>query len=116
MSAEDEALLAAAVRLFNAGDPLAAHELLDELWEATEGAEADFYKGLIQVCIALHKHAEGTSTGARMLERGARRLLAPYLPDHRGLDLSALLGDLQAALRGAPEDDGPRPRIRSASA
>ena len=40
--------------LFNEAKYLAAHEVLDDLWEDTQGASEDFYKGLIQACICLH--------------------------------------------------------------
>ena len=80
---------------------------MDELWEATHGDQADFYKGLIQVAIALHHAGSGNLAGAEKLERGARRLLAPYLPAHRGLDLSRCLTDLRVRLR-----DDPSVRVR----
>ena len=42
-----------ATRLFNAGEYHAAHEVLDELWEATQGPDADFFKGLLQASVAI---------------------------------------------------------------
>ena len=90
--------LSAAVALFNAGRWLAAHELLDELWEATSGPDADFYKGLIQAAIALHHMESGNAEGAAKLYRGHRRCLGSYLPTHQGLDLSAFLAAMQRAL------------------
>ena len=71
-----EATFAAAVELFNDGKYLASHELFDELWEATESAGADFYKGLIQAAIALHHFQEGNLEGATKLYGGHRRFLA----------------------------------------
>ncbi|MFT5291191.1 MAG: putative metal-dependent hydrolase [Planctomycetota bacterium] len=99
-SHEDDLDLGAAIGLFNQGQYLAAHEVLDDLWEETQGPEADFYKGLIQASIAMHHMQGDNSQGALKLERGTRRLLAPYLPVHRGLDLSGLLAGLASALRG----------------
>ena len=52
----DTPTFVAAIELFNEGRYLASHELFDELWEATEGPDADFYKGLIQAAIALHHY------------------------------------------------------------
>lgn len=96
--------LAAAVELFNAGKYLAAHELLEELWEETQGPESDFYKGLLQAAIALHHLEQGNLEGAARLSRGHRRCLGAYLPRHRGLDVAAFLEAMQRALRVAPLD------------
>jgi len=95
------AALRAAATLFNGARYLAAHEVLDDLWEATEGPEADFYKGLIQACIALHHFQKGNLEGAAKLYRGHRGLLAAYLPRHAGLDVEAFLEGMARALRPA---------------
>lgn len=99
-SAADDGLREAA-RLFNAADYHAAHEVLDELWEGTHGPDSDFYKGLIQASICMHHFARGNLAGARKLYSGHRRYLAPYLPRHRGVDVAALLAEMQRALRPA---------------
>jgi predicted metal-dependent hydrolase len=105
--------LQAAVRLFDSGRYHAAHEELDELWEATSGADADFYKGLIQAAICLHHWSEGNLEGARKLYSGHRRYLAAYLPAHRGIDLAAFLAGMQRALapvlRARPGEPVPFP-------
>jgi predicted metal-dependent hydrolase len=111
-----------ALQLFDEGHYHQAHEVLDELWEQTHGADADFYKGLIQAAIAMHHFARSNPDGARKLYSGHRRYLAPYLPAHRGLDLAALLAEMQRVLgplgRTAPGAPGPafepeaRPRVR----
>jgi len=97
--ADRPAALSAAIALFNEGKYLAAHECLDDLWEATEGSEADFYKGLIQAAIALHHFQTGNLEGAAKLYSGHRRFLAAYTPEHAGLDLAAFLADVQRFLR-----------------
>lgn len=106
--------------LFNEAKYLAAHEVLDDLWEETQGASGDFYKGLIQACICLHHLQEGNPDGARKLYTGHRKLLAAYLPEHLGLDVGAFLAEMQRCLspvmRARPgeepafDPDG-RPRI-----
>jgi predicted metal-dependent hydrolase len=85
--------------LWNRGSYLAAHEVLDELWEATEGPDADFYKGLIQAAICLHHWQSGNAAGVRKLYQGHRRCLAAYLPRHLGLDVEAFLSGMQNALK-----------------
>ena len=93
-----EASFRAAVELFNKAHYLAAHELFDELWEAVEGGDSDFYKGLVQASIALHHFQEGNLEGAAMLYRGHRRSLAGFLPRHGGVDVAAFLEDMQTFL------------------
>lgn len=93
-----EAELARAAALFDAASYHAAHEVLDELWEQARPADQDFFKGLIQACIALHHHQLGNVDGARKLYSGHRRYLARYLPAHRRVDVAALLADMQTFL------------------
>lgn len=112
--------LRAALELFNGARYLAAHEVLDDLWEATQGEAADFYKGLIQASICLHHWQEGNAAGARKLYQGHRRCLAGYLPRYRGVDVEGFLLGMQAALapllraRAGQEpafEEAQRPRI-----
>jgi len=102
------ASLREAARLFAGGEYHAAHEILDELWEATHGEDADFLKGLIQACIAMHHFRDGNLEGARKLYRGHRRYLGAYLPSHAGVDVAGFLSEMQRALgpavRGGPAD------------
>jgi uncharacterized protein len=108
------------VQLFNDGRYKDAHEQFERGWLASEGPDADFHKGLIQACICLHHLTEGNPDGARKLYRGHRRLLGPYLPTHRGLDLADLLTAMQRylapVLRARPGEDatpeGPPPHLR----
>ncbi len=93
---------------FNAGRFHDAHEAFERCWLAGEGPDADLWKGLVQACIAMHHLQRENLTGARKLNTGMRRLLAPYLPEAEGFDLAGLLVQVQAALRaGAP----PWPRL-----
>lgn len=95
-----------AAALFDAARYHEAHEKLDELWEATSGPDADFYKGLIQAAICLHHWQLGNLEGARKLYSGQRKFLAAYLPNHLGLDVQRFLDEMQLALapllRAAP--------------
>lgn len=72
--------------------------MLDDLWEATQGESADFYKGLIQASICLHHLQGGNPDGARKLYTGHRKLLAGYLPAHLGLDVQGFLAEMQRSL------------------
>ena len=117
---EQATTLAAAIHCFDAGQYLAAHELFEELWEASEGLESDFFKGFVQAAICLHHFEAGNLEGAVKLYSGHRRCLAPFLPNHEGIDVARFLVDMQRALRPvldrplggtAAFPEGARPRI-----
>ena len=95
---ERAATLSAAIECFDAGKYLAAHELFEELWEESEGADSDFFKGLVQAAICLHHFESGNLEGAALLYSGHRRCLAAFLPKHEGVDVARFLADMQAAL------------------
>ncbi len=106
-----------AAELFNAQQFHAAHEVLDELWDQASQQDSDFFKGLIQACIALHHYQLGNPEGARKLYSGHRQYLGPYLPGRRGVDLTRFLAAMQACftplLRARP---GAEPPYDAASA
>ena len=106
---ETQTLLEAARGLFNDGRWLASHELFEELWEATEGADADCFKGLLQAAVAMHHLEEDNPEGALRLYRGHRRYLAPYLPSHLGLDLEGFLKEMQIYFRPVLEGEAHGP-------
>jgi predicted metal-dependent hydrolase len=96
-----EGLLADGMALFDSGSYLEAHEEFEKLWLANEAADADFFKGLVQAAMCLHHFRRGNLEGARKHYSGHRRCLAPFLPNHRGIDLLAFLEAMQRALRPA---------------
>ena len=98
---ERNATLRAGVTLFDQGSYLAAHELFEELWEATEGPDSEFFKGLLQASIALHHFESGNLEGAAKLYSGHRRCLATYQPEHDGIQVTRFLMEMQAFLRPA---------------
>jgi hypothetical protein len=86
---------------FNAGQYYEAHDVLEHLWLGCRDANAQFYKGLIQVAGAFvhlqkqHTRPEHPKDGRRM--RPAVRLFAlgvrnvePFGPVHLRLDVHAL--------------------------
>ena len=80
--------------LIRRGEYFAAHEVLEDVWRASEPQERDFYQGLVHVAVAWYQAGRGNRYGcSRQLEK-ARRRLAPYAPSHRGLDVAALLARL----------------------
>jgi len=85
------------IDLIRKGEYFAAHEELEDAWRAAEPAERDFLQGLVHVAVAWYQAGRGKEIGcARQLEKAVRRL-GPYAPDHRDIDVGALLLQLEAA-------------------
>ena len=83
--------------MIRAGEFFAAHEELEDAWRAAEPAERDFLQGLVHVAVAWYQAGRGNRIGCeRQLEKAQRRL-NPYAPEHRGVDVSALLDQLRTA-------------------
>jgi len=83
--------------LIRAGEFFAAHEELEDAWRAAEPAERDFLQGLVHVAVAWYQAGRGNRVGCeRQLEKAQRRL-GPYAPQHRGVDVAALLDQLRVA-------------------
>jgi predicted metal-dependent hydrolase len=80
-----------------AGRYFEAHEELELVWRAAAPEERDFYQGLVHVAGARYQAGRGrpVATG-RQLEKAARRL-SPYAPSHRGVDVAAVLAQVDRA-------------------
>jgi uncharacterized protein len=90
-----------------------AHEELELAWRAAPAGERDFYQGLVHVAVAWYQAGRGRTIGTtRQLEKALRRL-EPYEPDHGGLDVRDLRGQLQAAYETVLSGslDLPPPRV-----
>lgn len=88
------------LELMRAGEYFVAHEELELAWRAAAQDERDFFQGLVHVTVAWYQAGRGRPIGcARQLEK-ARRRLARYAPEHRGVDVAALLAQVEAAADG----------------
>src|SRR5215475_5890107 len=93
----DSDRLASGLDLIRAGEFFAAHEELEDAWRAAEPAERDFLQGLVHVAVAWYQAGRGNRVGCeRQLEKAQRRL-RPYAPQHRGVEVAALLEQLHSA-------------------
>ena len=101
------------VKLFNDGEYEDSHEDFEHGWLASESGDADFFKGLVQAAICLHKLEQGQRDGAKKLHAGMRRYLAAYLPSHRDIDVSALMEEMNSFLQDVSEATGPRDWTRA---
>lgn len=92
---------------FNAQDYFEAHEVWEDLWHEYRESDRTFLQGLIQLAAGLYHLDAGNTKGAvSQLTKGTGKL-QPYVPAHRGVDLTALLGDVSACLKVLDRDDPP---------
>jgi hypothetical protein len=97
-----EKALARGLELARSGRYFEAHEAFEEAWRAAPSAERDFFQGLVHVVVAWYQGGRGNTVGCgRQLEK-ARRRLAPFAPAHRGVDVGALLAQLDAEPNALP--------------
>jgi uncharacterized protein len=88
---------ASGLELARRGAYFDAHEELELAWRACAAEERDFFQGLVHVVVAWYQAGRGNEVGCnRQLEKAARRL-GPYAPAHRGLDVAAVLAQVDAA-------------------
>jgi uncharacterized protein len=91
------------IRLFNEEDFFECHEVLEELWAETLGAEKKFYQGLIQAAVALFHFGNENLGGARKLYHAASEKLDPYRPRYQGLDVDKFLAEMKYCFQGLLE-------------
>jgi uncharacterized protein len=97
------------LELLRAREWFAAHEALEEAWRRAETAERDFLQGLVHVAVAWYQAERGKPVACeRQLEKASRRL-APYAPEHAGVDVAALLASVEEARGRFP--DLPEPQL-----
>jgi hypothetical protein len=93
------------IQLFNQCHFYDAHEIWEDVWRETNGPEKQFLQGLIQVAVAFHHHSTGNVVGACSLLERARRNLAAYPGEFKGVAVTALLESL-ATCRESLSSDG----------
>jgi predicted metal-dependent hydrolase len=89
--------LEAGLELMRREQWFAAHEELEVAWRAATAEERDFLQGLVHVTVAWHHAAQGNARGAAGQLAKARRRLADYRPEHRGVEVDRVLGQVEAA-------------------
>lgn len=105
---EPRAALVEATRLLRDGKPFAAHEILEAVWKATDGAERGLWRGLAQLAVGVTHALRGNPTGATaLLQRAATTLepydaTAPYDVDVSGLRAWCLTAAADPELAGSP--------------
>jgi uncharacterized protein len=105
--------LEAGLDLIRRGEYFAAHEELEDVWRAAPDEERDFFQGLVHVAVAWYQAGRDNRVGCeRQLEKATRRL-RPYAPEHRGVDVSSILEQVDTAARTVTKGslDLPQPRV-----
>lgn len=91
---------------FNRGEYFQSHEIWEELWKATDGPSRLFYKGMIQVAVALHHAGAGNRRGACRLFHRSCHALEAYRPRYLGLDVERFLVETGRCLRAWATPEG----------
>ncbi|HET6382954.1 MAG TPA: DUF309 domain-containing protein [Armatimonadota bacterium] len=118
MLSDPEAAIDEGVRLINSGAFFEAHEVLEVAWRGAADPMKQFLKGLIHVAVALYQYERRNEHGARVKYRSAIGYLTPYAPAYAGLDVSALIAEMNHFFKGIETGqewrplDYPRPRVR----
>ena len=91
--------------LIRSGQYFEAHEELEEEWRTAPAGDRDFLQGLVHVAVAWHHGNRGNRPGCeRQLAKAARRLSA-YEPEHRGVDVAAVLAQVERVRARVAEGD-----------
>jgi predicted metal-dependent hydrolase len=96
------------VRLFNEGEFWHAHEQWEDCWRGSAEPDATFYKGIIQAAAALVHWQRGNPRGLVRNWEKARPKLLGLPPTMHGLNLHALIDDMDAFVRGEAQGSAPR--------
>jgi predicted metal-dependent hydrolase len=100
------------IRLFNEGEFWHAHEQWEACWKGTGEPDSTFYKGIIQAAAALVHWKKGNVRGLRRNWAKSRPKLVALPPVVRGLDLRALIADMDHfVLSGGTSNQPPRLRV-----
>ena len=91
--------LAEGLRLYEAAEFFAAHEVWEEVWLAAPEPEKTFLQGLIQVTAAFYHMQRNNSLGTELLLQAALGRLQRYPESFGGLAVHSLCGEIRDRLR-----------------
>jgi uncharacterized protein len=96
------------IELFNSGRYWESHEAWEVAWMPDrKGPDSGFYKGLIQVAAACLHYSRHNRRGAVNKWRSGAGYLRPYLPRHRGVELTPLVQQVDGYLAAFAGSDWP---------
>jgi predicted metal-dependent hydrolase len=85
------------LELMRRGEFFEAHEELELAWRAAPAEERDFFQGLVHVTVAWYQAGRGRPVACASQLEKARRRLAAFSPEHRGVDVASVLAQVDAA-------------------
>ena len=85
------------LELMRHGEYFEAHEELELAWRASSPDERDFFQGLVHVTVAWYQAGRGRPVACASQLGKARRRLGQYAPSHHGVDVAALLAQVDHA-------------------
>jgi len=88
---ETPSKLLKSVEQFNRGEYYECHETLEEMWMSERGRIRDFYKGILQIGVALYHAKRSNLKGAMRLVCSGMDLLNSFAPACMGIDVAHLL-------------------------
>jgi uncharacterized protein len=74
-----------------------AHEELEAAWREAPAEERDFFQGLVHVTVAWYQAGRGRPTACASQLAKAKRRLGAYAPAYRGVDVEAVLAQVDRA-------------------
>lgn len=86
---------------FNEGDYYTCHDLLEEMWMTDK--RNYFFKGLLQMSVAIYHYEYGNVKGARLMMKAAHEYLQDYRPKYWGLDLEKVYIFIEECLSIIPQ-------------
>jgi uncharacterized protein len=103
------------IALFNAGLFFECHELLEEVWRATNGPAKDFYHGIVQVAASFYHYEKRNQHGAQTLLRKGLQRLAAYPDEYQSVRLGEFRANLHRWMERfasrEPADPGEYPKL-----
>jgi uncharacterized protein len=87
------------IQLFNEHEFFEAHEVWEDIWHMAFGVKQSFYQGMIQCAVALEHYRRSNPRGVLSLYKSYNTKFARVPSVFMGLDVTAFLADMRAALR-----------------
>lgn len=87
------------IRLFNEEEFFECHDVLEELWAESSGADRKFLQGMIQASIALFHFGNENFGGAKKLYLSSRSYLDRYGEEYMGIRLADFLRDFEVCFQ-----------------
>jgi predicted metal-dependent hydrolase len=82
------------IEYFNKGKYQSAQTTLDEIWLDEEGADKDFFGGLIQAAVSLFHLTNENPKGAQKVFENTKKMLDKYGEQSHGLAVGKLVREL----------------------